>query len=1329
MNDESQPESVPEAVTDHRFTFVRELGRGVLGEAHEVIDEVRSTPVVLKVFVRCEPAKPDEFGLHFESLCRLEHPCLVKYHDVVDPMSDTNLALERELGASGFAYTQEFVDGTDLMTWLRRAASDEELITLEMRRQPTTGDLSVEIGSDELERDAPPSGSLGESELSTGEIAKLTEESASAIVEEMAASEDLEVPLDLIMLRLEHVVPQIVEGLQHLHRFNQVHGFLRPSNILVTRAGKVKLTDYGIVQRLIYKTSGDSPAEAVTLLEAPEHLPYVAPEMSEAATPAGDAYGLGCILFEAIAGFPPSEAFEIIGRRARKLQVPPLAEIVPTCPATWAERIDALLREEPRNRPTLATLVDVVGGTTGRSVSLPRTVLPQPDLFVGQRAVMDQLREYARRVTDEEQMHLVLLQGAQGCGKSTVVEEAAHWLSRRGWLVISGRCFHRESVPYQGWHEIAARIARMIEALPPLHREHLEEARRIAGRIFPVIAPGGAPVEDERISRLAAVRALRRIIDALAEERPILLVIEDLHWASWDSASLLIDLFADEARLPCLVLGTWRTDSKRSEDHFLLRDLELSLLDVHRIPIVGFTKDEARQYLVTRAPGASLDALRSIIRTGRSSPRLLDELVFELEQERLDESLEESSDVLERLLERRMSDLEKAQRSILEILAVASGRVEERWLLRAVVADLAGTVLPGEQTPEALHEALEEMESERLVKCVVDGDLVLWMIAHDAAREVVLESLDDKEQAQLAGRIADAVGERRPDRHDIRFEYQLRAGHVAEALRSAERAAREAERRFAYHRAAKLWRWLVDNEDKLDDPTLEPVRELARVEHLAGQHADAAQLYRQWAEQNPDPVESARIRQAEAHAWLQAGDGVAAVEALEIAYAQFGESYSERWHSSLTEAPQRWLATMSRWNQRLADECRDGAATRAAKVRGELYDFTLAYNNLLLSERAPQIEARFARLASNTQDARMLGLHRIRLATLHAGSGTPERRDRALEWLAEAERVFEKVDDVGVQAELHLHRAILRIRYGEYETARKSLEEVAAINRRAEDVSQNDRRLLLYWQSIFFLYAGQLSEAEQHARQLLHTYRGDRVAASGAYRILARVAMYRGSTRRAEAYVAEGKGAVAHAHPNASHMLWLREETRLHIAMGRPEVAVGRLDVEIQNLEANGYLSERSFDLAVHLCLGQATCALAERQRILAQERPEETRSRIRAVRRHIVDYIDDLNAVRKAETLRLMARMYMVEGKLKKALKSADAAIEALGTVAAPIYIAECMEARGIVLQRMERPEAKGILEQASELYRYVGVSHPLVLEGWPVPRDSTMLKEDTTA
>ena len=104
----------------------------------------------------------------------------------------------------------------------------------------------------------------------------------------------------------------------------------------------------------------------------------------------------------------------------------------------------------------------------------------------------------------------------------------------------------------------------------------------------------------------------------------------------------------------------------------------------------------------------------------------------------------------------------------------------------------------------------------------------------------------------------------------------------------------------------------------------------------------------------------------------------------------------------------------------------------------------------------------------------------------------------------------------------------------------------------------------------------------------------------------------------------------------------------------------------------------------------------------------------------------DDLDVYTRAETGRLAARFELLDQRPRKAQKAIDDAIAALGEAGAPVEVARCTEARGLVLLSREQPDARGIIEQAHHLYEACGCAYPLVLEGWPVPRAFAKLKED---
>lgn len=139
------------------------------------------------------------------------------------------------------------------------------------------------------------------------------------------------------------VIAQVAEALRAAHKVGVIHRDVKPSNILLTREGIVKLADFGIARAtdLTRLTGG------ATMLGTPA---YMAPENKT--SPQTDLYALGCVLYEMLAGRPPFEGEsqqEILIKHLRER--PDLNEV----PLAARRVVGALLQKNPQRRPQSAT--------------------------------------------------------------------------------------------------------------------------------------------------------------------------------------------------------------------------------------------------------------------------------------------------------------------------------------------------------------------------------------------------------------------------------------------------------------------------------------------------------------------------------------------------------------------------------------------------------------------------------------------------------------------------------------------------------------------------------------------------------------------------------------------------------------------------------------------------------------------------------------------------------------------------------------------------------------------------------------------------------------
>ena len=155
--------------------------------------------------------------------------------------------------------------------------------------------------------------------------------------------------------RTMDVVAQAAAGLQAAHTAGLVHRDIKPGNLLLSRDGAVKITDFGIAH-----AAGSAPITRMgTLMGTPG---YLAPERAAGApaTPAADMYSLGVVAYECLAGAPPFSGDPLeVAAAHRHLPLPPLSSAVP---APVAALVAALTAKDPAQRPGTAAEVAAWAG-------------------------------------------------------------------------------------------------------------------------------------------------------------------------------------------------------------------------------------------------------------------------------------------------------------------------------------------------------------------------------------------------------------------------------------------------------------------------------------------------------------------------------------------------------------------------------------------------------------------------------------------------------------------------------------------------------------------------------------------------------------------------------------------------------------------------------------------------------------------------------------------------------------------------------------------------------------------------------------------------------
>jgi len=145
-----------------------------------------------------------------------------------------------------------------------------------------------------------------------------------------------------------HLISQVADGLSVAHEAGIVHRDVKPANFIVTPAGRVKVTDFGIARA----RGAASVTDTGTIMGTPH---YVAPEVAEGreATPASDIYSLGVVLYECLAGSRPFTGGTPIALVMAHLRDTPPA-LPASVPPALAALVMASMDKDPSRRPTSA---------------------------------------------------------------------------------------------------------------------------------------------------------------------------------------------------------------------------------------------------------------------------------------------------------------------------------------------------------------------------------------------------------------------------------------------------------------------------------------------------------------------------------------------------------------------------------------------------------------------------------------------------------------------------------------------------------------------------------------------------------------------------------------------------------------------------------------------------------------------------------------------------------------------------------------------------------------------------------------------------------------